>query len=115
MEDEHVYQHSKSSTVTGRQPSSTLTMKKQMQSFFPVRPEQDLILPNYEYPTSLNCSPNITKERIRACVKQLSPYKASRPDGIPNIMLQKSLMYLADYLIHIYQAIIKLNKYPMAW
>jgi len=84
-------------------------------SFFPAKPAQNHVPPNYEYPTALNCSLTITKERIYACVKQLLPHKASGPDGIPNIVLQRSIMYLADYLIHIYRAIFDLNTYPPAW
>jgi hypothetical protein len=45
----------------------------------------------------------------------LSPYKAYGPDEIANIVLQKCVDVLIDYLLFIYRAILKLGKYYDPW
>ena len=45
----------------------------------------------------------------------MSPYKASGPDEIPNIVLQKSFNLIADYLLHIFQAVFTLRTYYEPW
>jgi len=48
-------------------------------------------------------------------IKRLSPYKASSPDGIPNVVLQKTVDLTEDYLIHIYQAVLQTGVYVNTW
>jgi Reverse transcriptase (RNA-dependent DNA polymerase) len=57
----------------------------------------------------------IGKTQIRRHVKALSPYKASSPDGILNVVLQKTLEYIKDYMEALFQAIIRLGIYVDSW
>ena len=41
--------------------------------------------------------------------------KASGPDEIPNIVLQKAYLLIADYLLYIFQAIFTLKTYYELW
>jgi len=59
-------------------------------SFFPPKPVTSTVPANYDYPEPLPNPPEITIEQIRDQIKQLSSYKASGPDNIPNIVLQKA-------------------------
>lgn len=43
------------------------------------------------------------------------PCKASGPDGIPNVVLQKSLALVEDHLLHLYQSNIRLGVYADTW
>ncbi|KAF8989450.1 hypothetical protein BDQ17DRAFT_1256839, partial [Cyathus striatus] len=42
-------------------------------------------------------------------------YKAPGPDGIPNIILQKSANCIIDYLFYIYSAILSNRWYYNGW
>jgi hypothetical protein len=48
---------------------------------------------------------------------RLSPttYRASGPDGIPNMVLQKNLEHIKDYMKALFQAIIRLGIYVDSW
>jgi hypothetical protein len=59
--------------------------------------------------------PPITSKQIEEQIHCLSLYKASGPDEIPNIVLQKSYELIADYLLHIFQAIFTLQTYYELW
>jgi len=59
--------------------------------------------------------PPISKAQLRQQIERLSPYKASGPDGIPNVVLQKSVNLIEDYLLQIYQAVIWTGAYVDAW
>jgi len=59
--------------------------------------------------------PLISKAQLHQQINRLSPYKASGPDGIPNVVLQKSADVLEDYLLPIYQAAIRIRTYFDTW
>jgi ribonuclease HI len=84
-------------------------------SFFPEKPNRDLVPPNADYPEPVQFSPSYGRDRIRAGIAKLTPYKASGPDDIPNIVLQRAAHQLVDYLFYIYQATFTLNVYHHQW
>jgi len=84
-------------------------------SFFPPKPLATSVPENYEYPEPLPDPPQITKEQIQEQIKRLLPYKASSPDGIPNIVLQRSMDIIEEYLLHIYRATLTLQTYVDSW
>jgi hypothetical protein len=73
-------------------------------------------VPNHhEYPQPLPDPPRVTKKQIAEQISRLSPYKASGPDGIPNIVLIKCFDLQEDYLAHIIQAILGQGWYYDLW
>jgi len=70
-------------------------------AFFPKPPQTSSVPAEYDYPEPLPDPPPITREQIETQIRRLSPYKASGPDEIPNIVLQKAFDLIADYLLHI--------------
>jgi hypothetical protein len=63
----------------------------------------------------LPAPPVISLDQLHCHVKFLSSYKASGPDGIPNVVLQKALEHIKEFLFSIYQAVIKLGIYVDDW
>ena len=57
----------------------------------------------------------MTNEQIRRAIARLGPFKAPRPDGIPNIMLIRCTDLLIPHLGPLYQVTFKLNVYPASW
>ena len=86
-----------------------------LDAFFPKPPQNSSILADYIYPDPLPDPPPITCEQLEAQICHLSPYKASSPDEIPNIVLQKSFNLIADYLLHIFQTVFTLQTYYKPW
>ena len=86
-------------------------------TFFPPPPpiQQDPEATQDDYLDPLPDPPPPDKEQIESAIRRLSPYKAASPDGIPNIVLQKCLPTLADYLIQIYHAILELQLFYNPW
>lgn len=84
-------------------------------AFFPPIPAVSLVPANFIYPAPLSSPPIISRDQIQRHVTALSPFKASGPDGIPNIVLHKSLDYIKNHLEMIYQAIIRLGTYVDSW
>jgi len=62
-----------------------------VQIFFPEKPECSRVLENYNYPEPLPPLPPITPEQIEHQIRRLSPYKASGPDEIPNVVLHSEV------------------------
>ena len=83
--------------------------------FFPPKPDASSVPERYQYPCPLPSPPAITNEQVRRHVLSLSPYKASGPDNIPNVVLQKALDHIEDYLGSIYRAILRLGIYVDDW
>lgn len=69
----------------------------------------------YDYPEPLPNPSKITPGQIERQIRRLSPYKASGPDEIPNIVLQKSYDLIADHLLYLFQAVFTLHTYYPAW
>ena len=85
-------------------------------AFFPPPPDQPgEAMNDYEYPEPLPNPPLPTEEQITEVIRKLPPYKASGPDGIPNIVLIKCVDIIAKHLYHIYQAILTLGTYYDPW
>jgi ribonuclease HI len=83
--------------------------------FFPPKPLTSSVPTNFQYPSPLPAPPIISKDRIRKHIRSLSPYKASGPDGIPNVVLQRTVDLIEDYLEPLFQAVIGLGIYVDAW
>ena len=58
---------------------------------------------------------SITKEQVLRQLWRLKPYKAPGPDRIPNVVLAKCSDILADRLLGIYLAMLKLNLQYKPW
>jgi Reverse transcriptase (RNA-dependent DNA polymerase) len=74
-----------------------------------------LVPVNFQYPVALPAPPVISLDQIRCHVNSLSLYKVSDLDGIPNVVLQKALEHIKDFLLSIFRAIIKLGIYVDDW
>ena len=83
--------------------------------FFPPPPVNSTVPANFDYPEPLPDPPQIAKAQLEHLIRRLSPYKAYGPDEIPNVVLQRCLDLLIDYLLHIYRAILKLGTYYDPW
>jgi len=84
-------------------------------TFFPPPPPNTSVPPDYEYPAPLPPPTKITTEQIEEQIKRLSPFKAPGPDEIPNIVLQKCLDLILEYLLHIFRAMLSLGTYYDPW
>ncbi|CAA7270496.1 unnamed protein product [Cyclocybe aegerita] len=84
-------------------------------AFFPPPPAESSVPEDYDYPELLPDPPDITEDQIRQNILKLSPYKVPGPDGIPNIVLQKSYDKIAKHLPHLFQGILQLNMYYEPW
>ena len=84
-------------------------------AFFPKLPPTSSIPVDFQYLDPLPDPPPITHEQIEAQIHCLSPYKASSPDKIPNIVLQKSFNLIADHLLYLFQAVFSLRTYYEPW
>jgi hypothetical protein len=67
----------------------------------------DNALADVKYPKVCSHAGKITPEQVSMQLKKLKPYKALRPDGIPNIVLTKCADMIVDRLMHIYMALIE--------
>ena len=56
-----------------------------------------------------------TRKRIRQVAATLKPHKAPGMDGIPNVILIKSMDVLIEHLFFIYRAVFELNVYHNRW
>ena len=83
--------------------------------FFPKKPDISRTPENYDYPEPLPPPPPITPEQIACQIKRLSPFKTCGPDEIPNIVLQKCLEQLLDYLTHLFRGTFTLKTYFQGW
>jgi len=81
------------------------------QVFFPRKPDLSRMPENYNYPKPLPPPTPITQQQIVQQIKRLSPYKASGPDEIPNMVLQKCLEQLLDHLMHLFRSIFALRTF----
>jgi len=86
-----------------------------VQKFFPEKPECSRVPENYNYPEPLPSPPPITPEQIEHQIRRLSPYKVSSPDEIPNMVLQKCLEHLLEYLLHLFRGVFALRTYYAGW
>jgi len=83
-------------------------------AFFPLPPPNPTI-PHSCYPRPANIFRHFTRAQIKMATSKLSAYKAPGPDGIPNVVLKKSVDTIADHLYYIFRAIFELEVYPEEW
>ena len=55
------------------------------------------------------------REQITRATHKLSTHKAPGPDGVPNIVLKKSINVIVTHLYFIFRAIFGLKTYPSEW
>ena len=84
------------------------------EAFFPPPPVEPII-PECAYPELLKARGYFSREDIRKAIKKLKPYKAPGEDGIQNIVIQRCVDTVIDYLYYIYRAVLELDKYPSRW
>jgi len=85
-------------------------------AFFPPPPPDPLLgADRSSYPTDTPNLPSITKSQIRRHAAKLSPYKAPRPDGIPNIVLTRCIDTILEHVYHIYRAVFDIGVYYEPW
>ncbi|KAF8154055.1 hypothetical protein B0H34DRAFT_626235, partial [Crassisporium funariophilum] len=101
----------------GQREVNTNTEKAQVfaDAFFPKPPPTSSVPEDYNYPAPLSDPAQISKAQIERQIRHLSPYKASGPDEIPNVVLQNTYNLIGNRLLHIYQAILALRIYPPVW
>jgi hypothetical protein len=56
-----------------------------------------------------------TKAQIKQKIRSLKPYKAPGPDGIPNIILIKSIDLIINYLFFAFRGILDHDTYFTGW
>ena len=95
--------------------SNPNTAKALSASFFLPPPPSHEIAPDFAYPPPLPGIRLISRYRIKQIAKCLKPFKAPGPDGIPNIILTKSIDVLLDHLYFIFRALFKLSVYHDCW
>jgi ribonuclease HI/endonuclease/exonuclease/phosphatase family metal-dependent hydrolase len=84
-------------------------------TFFPPPPDELGIDPDFNYPPPIAEFQPITKERLIRSTRKLKPFKAAGLDEIPNVVLKETIDILADYLLQIFNAIVKLGIYYEPW
>jgi hypothetical protein len=84
-------------------------------SFFPTRPEDHGVIPDYIYPPPCCAPDKITREQILLQIQRLKPYKALGPNSIPNIVLTRCSDLLVDRLYYIYKAMLECNMHYASW
>ena len=73
------------------------------------------IADDYQYDDQLPELPDIIEEQIYCHLAGLSPYKAPRPDRVPNIVWKSCAKLTIPYLVHIFRASLLLGVYPGQW
>ena len=85
-------------------------------TFFPKKPaneEENRAQQEYLPPI---CEANkISQDQIRRQLKELKPFKAPGPDGIPNIVLMRCADLIVDRLWYIFNAILEKEIYYALW
>ena len=84
--------------------TNTNKAKALAKSFFPNKPADAGIPMDVTYPKACLKPSQTTKEQIMHQIRKLKPYKAPRPDGIPNIVLIRCADILLGRLYFIYKA-----------
>ena len=84
------------------------------EAFFPPPPVESII-PDCAYLEPLKARGFFSREDIHSAIKKLKPYKAPGKDGIQNVVTQKCVKTIIDYLYYIYKAVLELDEYPSRW
>jgi hypothetical protein len=83
-------------------------------NFFPSKPQEELQTDD-KLPKACKGVGKIMKEQIRAQLKNIKPYKAPGPDGIPNIVLSNCTDEIVDRLFYIYKAMLERGLLYKPW
>lgn len=83
-------------------------------ALFPPPPPRSSVPHAYDYPDPAARWSQITKDQLMRTIKGLSPYKAPGPDGVANIVFQRSPI-LSDYLLPLFNAVFTLKTYYDPW
>jgi len=83
--------------------------------FFPKKLAESFMPSGVLYPDCMAYEFWPSLEQLRRCVTRLAPHKAPGEDGIPNMVLKKSVELIAEYLLRIYKATFMLNTYCNKW
>ncbi|KAF8799140.1 hypothetical protein BYT27DRAFT_7047700, partial [Phlegmacium glaucopus] len=109
----------KVSTANGPALASTNSEKIEAlsQSFFPPPPAPAPVPTNPDYPPPLPGIKFFTRRHIREAARRLKPFKAPGVgnNGIPNLVLIKSMDVLIDHLFYVYRAVFEFNVYHDRW
>ena len=97
-------------TTTTNEEKSKILAK----TFFLPRPPDDTPI-HFANPKPICDFDPISRDQIKRQLAKLKPYKAPRPDGIPNIVLTKCANVLVERLYFIYKAILELRVYYELW
>ncbi len=57
----------------------------------------------------------VMEDRVRWTVNSFMPYKASGPDGIYLVCLQKGLDLIIKYLVKVYRSLMAMGHVPKSW
>jgi ribonuclease HI len=95
--------------------SNTDKVKVLSSSFFPPPPTVSSVPVNFNYPNPLPGIKFFTRKRIKETIRTLKPFKTPGPDGIPNIILIKSIDLLINHLYYIFRAVFDHNVYHELW
>ena len=86
-----------------------------IKSMFPGKPTSCSVPTDYSYPALLLLRGSISEGQVRRHLAKLSPHKATGTDGIPNVVLKECADALVPYLVHIFQAMFRLQVYYGQW
>jgi len=82
---------------------------------FPGKLDQCSVPSNQAYPDRIPIRGEIMQAQIRCHINNLSPYKSTGTDEIPNIILRKCIDTILPFLIQIYDTVFALQIYAQQW
>jgi hypothetical protein len=83
-------------------------------NIFPAKPQEEPQVSS-KLPKACKGVGKITKEQIRVQLKNIKPYKAPGPDGIPNIALSSCADEIVNRLLYIYEAMLERGLLYKPW
>ena len=78
-------------------------------------PDANLVPADPEYPCQVDYSFRPLMVQLHRSITRLSPYKAPREDGIPDVVIEESVELIAEYLREIYRTTFTLSTYSDCW
>jgi len=99
----------KRTAVTNQEKTDVLA-----KGFFPERPA-DLSVERNGYPEPVDYKGEITEERVKGVLRRLKSFKASGPDGIPNVVWKECAETLAPQITRIFKAVYEKGCYAQMW
>ena len=84
------------------------------QIFLPPPPATPVIPPT-THPAPIQAHSTFSHKMIHDAIQTLKPYKVPRVDSLQNIVLQKCVKNITDYIYFIFWAILDFEEYPPCW